>query len=1373
MLALTRTTIGPTGQGRGMFAYTSRNMRIYWQLLMLPMVAVVGFSLLSLMQFSEVRGLRQVSVNSESQLNIMGHMRKIQKNFALTRICEKNFLISHTIADMSAQKEMLAATYLDIRTVRDEETDPELLRALDDWEQQLGEYEENFLDMSTEITKVGLTPNSGLRGTVNASIHTIEGKAAVTDLSLSRAIGIVRSAENRFLDNNTMESLAQWQKASDDFERELEQSALLPSDRLVVGMSWGLYRSAFQDLAELKLDLADDRLIVDTLSANLFDSMTAAFDSISDRQQNSVEAGYASIAEKFSVLLSLTGLVGVMVVVIAWRIGTGISKPLGDLKEAMLSLAYGNNETRIPAGDYQNEIGEMAKSVRVWRENAKERQHARNLLKKANDETQSVFLAMAEGIFETDAAGIVKLVNPAAEKMMKVAPGGLIGRSIGDIFQSDDLPLIRVNGKKAAKSDLSRIKALVGPGTPVDRDLIRDDGEKISVQLSGSELKGGRGGANDLVCVVRDMSELVQSDRKIDQLKSTLDRISGEIYMFEKDSLKFSYVNKAAQERICAETDKSVGEIPMLTPIDVTAHLQDSEFRERIKPLVDGTETIVVYESKRTHSDGQVTPQEILIQLIDGKGTPSRFIAFVNDITERKTAEADIMRMKSTLDSSSDAVFMFEPGNLQFIYLNAAAKAQTGWDDETFRAKTPADINPVFDERRFRMLTKPLVFGTQKTVTLTTDGILGQPVELMVELFETDENDSWFVVTTRDISKRKEAEREIRQLRQTLDLSQDLIYVFRPDTLKFIYLNKAARKENGWNSKQLKDMTPKDVDPKFSVRAFRETAEPLINGSEKQVSYEVTDRHGRPLEVSLQLIKPDGAEPRFVAITRDITKRKAAETAKTEFISTVSHELRTPLTSIKGALGIIQAGAAGEVNDKLSSLVSIALSNSDRLVRLINDILDLEKFEAGKMQFDLKVMDICELVDEAIIVNEAYGKPLNVTFKATGTKKPLMVNGDRDRLMQVMSNLLSNAAKFSAKGGTVTVKVKPSGGKVRVSVIDTGLGIPKAAQATIFDKFTQADSSDQRKKGGTGLGLSIVKMMVEAHKGTIDFTSIEKKGTMFFFDLDLVAGDSKSKVPFKPDRKTARSILVCEDDPDVAEVLKLTLEAEGHKADIAPTAKEALAMLKSSSYDGMTLDLNLPDLSGLALLSELRMVKALATLPVFIVSGMSPDEKSLEEGQDLGVIDWMAKPIDVRRLIQGLEQALVNSFGHTPEVLHVEDDESIRRIAREIVGECANITACDSLENAKKNLSEKQFDLVILDLDLPDGKGTDLLPMLNASSGKETPVVVFSAEEGNAKVAAEVDAVLIKSRATNEEFLRMIEWGLNADHQDKRRVAAE
>ena len=354
------------------------------------------------------------------------------------------------------------------------------------------------------------------------------------------------------------------------------------------------------------------------------------------------------------------------------------------------------------------------------------------------------------------------------------------------------------------------------------------------------------------------------------------------------------------------------------------------------------------------------------------------------------------------------------------------------------------------------------------------------------------------------------------RFKDSLELIDDQVVVLRPGTLEMLYCNKAAeqrlvhdRMGGDWKGKLVGNfITDGDLE------ALQMRRDALIDGPQRRVTWEVTSKSGTPYEISLEYVEPDHDEPRLIAIYRDITERKQAEMAKNEFISTVSHELRTPLTSMKGALGLALSGSIGEMPGPVEKMVSMASTNCDRLVMLINDILDLEKIEAGKMDFRMEPLDLAALVDAAIEANAFYAEKFGVTLRCevADGDGALMTMGDRNRLMQVMDNLLSNASKFSPKGAEIVIWLRPHRGALRLSVRDFGTGIPKVSQPTIFEKFTQADSSDTRSKGGTGLGLSIAKLIVEEHDGAISFVSDEGVGTEFVVDLPRLAEDVLSPV---------------------------------------------------------------------------------------------------------------------------------------------------------------------------------------------------------------------------------------------------------------------
>jgi PAS domain S-box-containing protein len=251
----------------------------------------------------------------------------------------------------------------------------------------------------------------------------------------------------------------------------------------------------------------------------------------------------------------------------------------------------------------------------------------------------------------------------------------------------------------------------------------------------------------------------------------------------------------------------------------------------------------------------------------------------------------------------------------------------------------------------------------------------------------------------------------------------------------------------------------------------------------------------------------EGRCERLYGTIQDISERKRIETMKSEFISTVSHELRTPLTSISGALGLIVGGVVGELPDKIKSMLNIAHKNSQRLTCLINDLLDMEKLSAGKMQFNMQKVELGKVLKIASEINLAAGIERMISINVDNPHPEVMVSIDQNRFLQVMSNLISNAIKYSPNHGNVSIQVSWRDQLIRVSVIDQGPGVPPEFQDSLFQKFVQADSSDTRKQGGTGLGLAISRELMEAMHGSLDFERDRQGGANFFLELPLNAND--------------------------------------------------------------------------------------------------------------------------------------------------------------------------------------------------------------------------------------------------------------------------
>lgn len=364
------------------------------------------------------------------------------------------------------------------------------------------------------------------------------------------------------------------------------------------------------------------------------------------------------------------------------------------------------------------------------------------------------------------------------------------------------------------------------------------------------------------------------------------------------------------------------------------------------------------------------------------------------------------------------------------------------------------------------------------------------------------------------------------------------------------------------------------------------------------------DGSGFPVDVATSSVELAGST-QFLAAIRDATDRKRVEQMKTEFVSTVSHELRTPLTSIAGSLGLLSGGAAGPLPDKATRLIDIALSNSRRLVRLINDILDIEKIESGKMSFHFTWLPLRPMLEQAVQANRSFAAEHGVELELGAIAKEAAVLADEDRLMQVLTNLISNAAKFSPEGEIVRIGVTTGGERHRITVADRGSGIPEAFRDRIFGKFAQADSSDTRTKAGTGLGLSIVREIVTRLGGSVGFESNLGKGTTFYVDLPAAQAEPAAhEQPLSGSQDLPR-ILHVDDDPDMLCVVASAFEGKAQVQSV-PSVREGLSALRRQKYDAVILDVDMADGSGLDLLPLLRGSPPVTPTVLFTVHDTSP-----------------------------------------------------------------------------------------------------------------------------------------------------------------------
>src|SRR5713101_4215982 len=485
------------------------------------------------------------------------------------------------------------------------------------------------------------------------------------------------------------------------------------------------------------------------------------------------------------------------------------------------------------------------------------------------------------------------------------------------------------------------------------------------------------------------------------------------------------------------------------------------------------------------------------------------------------------------------------------------------------------------------------------------------------------------------------------------------------------------------------------------------------------------------------------------------TRRQAAELTragayKSQFLANMSHELRTPLNAILGFTQLLHDGEVGPLTAEQREFLGNVLTSSRHLLRLINDVLDLAKVESGKLDFRPEPIDLPELIGEvnAILRTAAAVKKVRV-----------QVAVDPARLKQVLYNYLSNALKFTPSGGSVTVRASPEGTDFfRLEVHDTGSGIQPADLARLFVEFQQLDAGAAKKHAGTGLGLALTKRIVEAQGGSVGVRSTPGTGSVFHAVLPRLAkGEARPAVARKvaSRKEGAPEILVIEDNAADQALIVEALSAAGFSVETAATGAQALARFRERSFDALTLDLILPDMSGVDLLARIRAEARNADVPVVVLTVVA------EQGAVAGftVTDVLAKPIDTAALLGSLRRAGVVPERHGA-VLVVDDDPGCLKLMQATLGRSGYDTICrEDAEAALQAAAESRPIAVVLDLIMPRVDGFEFLERFRKmEAGRRTPVIVWTVKDlsahDHARLRETAHAVVAKGSDGAASLLR-------------------
>jgi CheY-like chemotaxis protein len=493
-----------------------------------------------------------------------------------------------------------------------------------------------------------------------------------------------------------------------------------------------------------------------------------------------------------------------------------------------------------------------------------------------------------------------------------------------------------------------------------------------------------------------------------------------------------------------------------------------------------------------------------------------------------------------------------------------------------------------------------------------------------------------------------------------------------------------------------------------------------------------------------------------------------ANRAKSAFLANMSHELRTPMNAILGYAEMLAEDAEEEGNDDQLADIKEIMDAGEHLLSLLNDVLDISKVEAGRMDLYLETFDLTKMVGEVASTTKALVDKNKNTMEVSISDDIGEMHADVTKVRQILFNLISNASKFTSDG-TITLfgerRKEASGDIIRLGVADDGIGIPGDKLDRIFEEFSQADDSTTKNFGGTGLGLALVRKFCHMMGGDIWVESTEGEGSSFILELPAIVIEAETAVETQeaslapePDKlgipAGGGSILVIDDDRNARDLIRRSLESEGHNVIVAASGDEGLVLARDTRPSLITLDIIMPGRDGWSVLQELKDDPDLRDIPVIMVS-ISNDRKM---GSALGAIDHLSKPVD-----RGKLKALVKRYSKKGRALVVEDDEA----AREVVARALASIGWTSVEAENgavgiEKFGDGKFDLIILDIMMPVMDGFGFIRELRKTEiGRSVPIVVLTAKDLTKQERKElngnVEEIFLKEETSVDDLVKQIE----------------